>query len=294
MVLLFIVPGLLASNMIAARWVNGAIPPVALAFWRWTGTLALLLVLVGGQLWAQRAALAREWPVLLLLGSLGMGLCGAPVYLAARMTTATNIGLIYAASPVMVAVLAALWWGERLSLIQAVGVAFSFVGVVAIITRGDLASLIRLDFNAGDALTVVASASWAVYSVVLRRHRSDLGNDARFAAIAAGGVLATAPFYGLELAFGDRMSIDWSTLGVIAFLALVPGYLGYALHSRLIDRLGASRASVMLYLIPLYNAGLATVLLGERLALFHLVGLILILGGVALANRVPRKQDQTG
>src|SRR5260221_1244143 len=120
--LLFVVPALFASNMITARWLQGTIPPVALAFWRWSGTLAFLLIIVGRDAWAQLAAIAREWPTLVLLGSLGMGICGAPVYLAAETTTATNIGLIYAASPVLIIVFAATFWGERLSLVQGSGV----------------------------------------------------------------------------------------------------------------------------------------------------------------------------
>src|SRR3546814_1588308 len=88
--------------MLVARATHDLFPPVALAFWRWTATLALLLPFTAAALWRHRYDVLREWRDILVLGALGMGVCGAFVYIAADTTSATNIGLIYAASPILI------------------------------------------------------------------------------------------------------------------------------------------------------------------------------------------------
>ena len=133
LILLMFAPLLMSSNMLAARYVEGSVPPVALAFGRWFLTLVFLLPFTGRALWRCRAVISREWPTLLALGALGMGVCGAPVYLAGQTTTATNIGLIYSTTPILIVVFARLFWGERVSARQVAGIALCLVGVVVIL-----------------------------------------------------------------------------------------------------------------------------------------------------------------
>src|SRR5690606_8493850 len=131
--LMAVAPGMFATNMLAARATADLIPPVALAVGRWTIAALILLPFVARPLWAARRAIRRELADLLVLGALGMGICGAVVYIGAATTTATNIGLIYAASPVFIIVLARLFYGEAMSRVQAFGVVLSLVGVIAIV-----------------------------------------------------------------------------------------------------------------------------------------------------------------
>ena len=118
----------MSSNMLVARWVEGSVPPVALAFGRWFLTLVFLLPFTARGLWRCRAVIVREWHTLLMLGTLGMGVCGAPVYLAGQTTTATNIGLIYSTTPILIVVFARLFWGERVSVRQSPGFPYALSG----------------------------------------------------------------------------------------------------------------------------------------------------------------------
>lgn len=103
MILLFIVPALFTTNVVVARAVNDTVPPFALAYWRWMLAFLLFLPVVGPELWRHRAAVAAEWRDLLVLGILGMGICGAFVYIGADTTSATNIGLIFGTAPIIIA-----------------------------------------------------------------------------------------------------------------------------------------------------------------------------------------------
>ncbi len=286
-VLLTIGPALFASNMLMARWTADTFPPVALAFWRWTVTLAILALFVGPRLWVRRHAIRREWRDLLVLGALGMGACGAFVYIGADTTTATNIGLIYAASPVLIILIARFFYGEAMSLGQGLGVALSLAGVLVIVCRGDLSVLLGLRFTAGDLWIVAAMAAWAVYAILLKYRPSEMGAMTRFGAIVLFGVLVLLPFHAWEALSGDVPELTLQTAGIVLFLALVPSFGAYQVYGRIQECLGAARTSLLMYLIPLYNSVLAFVLLGERFETYHLAGAALVLPGIYLATRRP-------
>ncbi len=289
---LFVAPLFFASNMLMARAVHGTIPPVAMAFWRWTLTLVFLVPYAGTNLVASWRGLLRDWKPLLLLGALGMGVCGAPVYLAGETTTATNIGLIYAASPVLIVVFARLFWGETMALRQALGIALCLAGVIVVVARGDLSVLLGLQFVIGDLLIVAATIAWAFYSVLLKHYPGRQTMAVRFIGIVIGGVVTMAPFYAFEAASGRVMNFDLRTIEIVLFLTLVPGLISYLTYGWLVGVLGPSRTGLLMYLIPLYNAGLAYALLGEELHLYHLVGTALILPGLFLATFAPRPVAQ--
>ena len=109
------------------------------------------------------------------------------------------------------------------------------------------------------------------------------------AAIVLGGVVANLPFYALEIATGHPTPLTLHTLSVFLFLAIVPGVGAYLAYGKLVDLVGPARTGLLLYLIPLYNVGLAWILLGERPYPFHAVGMVLTLTGVWLGTRVPKQ-----
>ncbi len=283
--LFFAVPLFFACNMLVARWNAGEIPSVALAFWRWTITFALLLPFVAERLWRGRDEIRAQWRTYLWLGFLGMGVCGAPVYAAGITTTAMNIALIYAVSPVLVVLIAWLRYGDPIAPRQMLGIAACLAGMLWIVLRGEPANVLRLAFVPGDLMIVVAMAAWSIYSVLLRHSPTRFDPTARLAAICAGGVLVTLPFYVAEFAFIAPTPIEWKTAGIVLFLALVPGVGSYLSYSLIVVALGPATASLILYLTPLYGAGLGWLLLGERLADFHLVGMALLMPGLWLGTR---------
>ncbi|MBP8309018.1 MAG: EamA family transporter, partial [Burkholderiaceae bacterium] len=192
--LIFITPGFWSANYIVARSAIGVVDPHMLALLRWC--LALLLMLPfawpalrrGWPLWI------RQWPHLLVLGGLGMWICGAFVYIGAHTTIATNIGLLYAIAPVMIALASARCFGERLSRVQVAGVALALSGTLLVLVKGSLANLLAVRFTIGDAWVLAAVIAWTVYSLLLRHWQSPLDPFARLTAIVAGGIVVLIPF----------------------------------------------------------------------------------------------------
>jgi drug/metabolite transporter (DMT)-like permease len=286
-ILLFVTPAMFTTNMVMARATAGLIPPVALAELRWLGVVLVLLPFCGRELWRSRAAILQEWKEFAALGFLGMGICGAGVYYGAATTTATNIGLIYATSPVMIILLSRLLFAERFSLRQGLGTALALLGVQAIILRGDPATILNLTFTPGDLIILAAAVSWALYSVYLKHWPSRLSVSARLAGIAFAGVLIMLPVQAFELAVVGPPAFDLRTIAAVVTLVLVPGVGAYATFGYMTKHLGPNRTGLMLYLAPVYTALMAWLLLGEAFAFYHWLGAALVLPGLYFATHKP-------
>jgi len=284
--LLSLLPALFGVNILLSRYAL-FIPPNALALGRWTVVALLLLPFVWAGLVTHRRALAREWPDLLLLGALGMWVCGAFVYIGARSTVALNISLIYAASPILVVVLERVFHGEPLPLTRVAGITLCLAGVAIVLARGQPASLLSVRFTVGDLWVASASACWGLYSVILRHRPSALAPMERLSAIAVGGCLVLLPFtVGEAVLWGGPDLADWRTWVVWLALGIVPGLGAYGAYSLCVKELGAGRTSVAMYLTPLYVGVGAWLVLGEPPQWYHLLGTLLILPGLFLATRL--------
>jgi drug/metabolite transporter (DMT)-like permease len=284
-VLLWVVPALWSSNYLIARASHGVIAPHALALGRWALALALMLPFVGTALWRQREAVRREWPHLLVLGALGMWVCGAFVYQAGHTTSAINIALLYAVTPVAITAVSLRLLNERMALAQRVGVAFALSGVLFVIAKGDLDNLLAVRLAVGDGWALAAAACWVAYSVLLKRWPSALGPAARLAAIIGGGLLVLAPFTLAEALWVEPTPWSYQALGLVVAGAVLPGVLSYTAYSYLQRELGASRTALLLYLAPVYGALGAWMVLGEPPGWYHAAGAALILPSIWLATR---------
>lgn len=285
--LLLTAPALFAANMVVARWAeSAAIPPVFLAFGRWTLAFLILLPFVAPGLWAHRAALRANGARVLLLAALGMGVAVAPQYIGARDTSATNVALIFAACPTLVALIEALVWRVPVGTLRAVGMSLAIWGVLLVLARGEVAALGGLAFGGGDLWVVFAACGWALYTVLGKRCTLPaLPGEVKLAALIGGGALALAPFALLEAASGSVADFgDGRLYAALAFLAIVPSLGAYFCYDRLVGLVGPGGASVSLYLVPLYAALAAWPLLGEVPQAFHIAGFALILGGVVLSG----------
>jgi drug/metabolite transporter (DMT)-like permease len=283
--LIFVAPALWSANYLVARWAPGVIAPHALALFRWVFAALVLAAFCHAELRIKREHIRRESRQLLVLGALGMWVCGAFVYIGGRSTTAINIGLLYAAAPVLIALASALWLRERVNRLQVLGVALALAGVVHVLLRGQWHAFAQVRINPGDVWVAVAVLCWAAYSVLLRAWPSAFGPLARLTLVAGAGVLVLIPFTLLEAVFWLPSELSWKSLGLVLLAALLPGAGAYGAYSTMQRVLGAARVGVVLYLGPLYSAVIAWLVLGERIEAFHAVGAMLILPGIWLSTR---------
>jgi len=283
--LLWITPALWSVNYIVARSAPGVIEPHMLAFGRWALAGLILSFLARSELWRQRRSTWQVAWQYLVLGALGMLVCGAWVYKGAQTTTAMNIALIYAASPVLIALGAVLWLGEKFSWRQGLGVVIAMAGVFHVVVKGQWTSLAQVQWTAGDGWMVLAMISWAGYALLQKKWASPLGAMARLAAICMGGAVVLLPFAVWE--WQQASTPAWSAQAgwLVVTAALVPGIGAYWAYGFCQKVLGASRVATSLYLSPLYGGMAAWVVLGESMGWHHIMGASLILPGIYLASR---------
>jgi drug/metabolite transporter (DMT)-like permease len=286
--LLFIAPAMFATNILVARLAAGWLPPLALTFWRWFFTALLAGALAAGALRLSWPAMKREGPASFLLGAIGMTLCGAAAYLAGEHTSAVNIGLIYAGSPVVMVLLAHTFLHEPLGPLRIAGIVLCITGIVAIVARGDLATLRNFAINRGDLWALAGSLGWAIYSFLLRRLGSELDVTVRFVSLCVAGTVAAAPFALGEWVAGKRFEFSAASAGVLAVTVFFASYGSYVLYARLQQIAGVAFAGLAIYLTPLFAALYGWVFVGESLRGYHLAGMLLVLCGVWLAGRSPR------
>ena len=279
--LIWVIPLLWIVNSVIARRAPGVITPHVLAAGRWMLAGAILAAFTHAELWAQRAHIRRYAWHYLVLGGCGMWICGAAVYFAGQTTSMMNSSLIYAASPVMIAVGSVLWLREPFSKRQALGVVLALAGVVHVVVQGEWQRLGEVEFVPGDLWIAGAATAWAAYSMLQKHWPSPLSPHARLAVICAGGVLVLLPFAGWELSQSGPVLGEQAVLLIVA-AALFPGVLAYWIYGWTQSVLGPGPVAMTMYLGPLYAAVVAWLLLGEPLELHHLMGGVLILSGVGL------------
>jgi drug/metabolite transporter (DMT)-like permease len=284
---LFLIVALWGSYPATAKLALQDIPPIVLVALRCAIASALLAGLVAREGAASMRevtpALLGAFSVLALTGVVGsMQL----TYLSLYHTTAGNVVVLQVATPVMVALGARVYLGERLSRSQWLGVTLSGLGVLLVITRGRLAGLTPAELRIGDFINLAGMVGWSAYTVYGKRV---LARTSPALATAAAYVLATLVLIPLAVAtaalfpaprFGSPVA--WA---VILYQALL-GAVAHVWWYRAVDVVGPSLAAVFMNVQPVIGLGLAALLLGEAIGLWQIGGTLLVLAGVALTTAV--------
>jgi drug/metabolite transporter (DMT)-like permease len=284
-VLMVLPPLFWAGNAVAGRLAVGQLPPIALAFWRWLFALLLILPFGLPRVIAQWNEIRSRWKILAMVALFSVTAYNTLLYVALTSTTAVNASLVSAAIPVAIVLLSRLWLGEAVGLRQSAGIAISLAGVVIVIARGEPDNLATLGLRSGDFWVLAAVVSWAIYSVLLRKHPSRLSPLALLTVQMMLGWLFLVPLYLWELTTGQVASLTWQSVGLIAFVAIFPSILAYHLWNQGVAKLGANLAGQYTYLIPVFTALLAVLFLDEAFRWFHAAGLVAIVGGIRLAAK---------
>ena len=285
-----------ASNMVVGRAGVGHVPPVALAQLRWTIAMLILLPFAARLIARDWAAIRANLPILALLGFVGIGVYNTLVYIGLRSTSAINASLLASIFPVVVAVFGFVIYRDRLTLAQFAGILIAMLGVAVILSRGELAVLLEVRLNPGDLWVLSAHLAYALYTVMLRE-RPAIHPLAFLTMTVIIGQALLIPFaIGEAVLTEARLVLDWQTLGLGVYLAVVPAIVAYIAFNKAVALVGSNRAAPFLHLIPIFGSIGAIVLLGERIGLHHVVGWLIVLAGIAATQmgRAPPQRPVPG
>ena len=274
-----------SGNFVIARALHDSVPPVQTAFWRWIVALLAVAPLAIPQVRRQWPVIRRHLPFLAAAALLGVTLFNTLIYQAGRSTSATNMAMIAAASPVMIALfdLVGRRGGrEKLGVRRTAGMAIALLGVVTLVGKGSPAAVLRLDFATGDLWMLAATAAFAGYSALLRRRPDGISGLSFLFMTFALGAAMLLPAYGVSLAVEGGFDLTASTVGPLLYIGVLSSAVAYFTWNKAIALVGAARAGVVYYLQPVCVALLSAAVLGEGVGVVQVLCMGLIVAGVAL------------
>lgn len=269
-----------ASNYIIGEAVLKTMDPLSLVLLRWM--LAALPLIAIAQIverprWRE---VLRAWPWLLALSSTGLVGYTLMFYSALQHSDAFSASLINAFNPALIAVAAAVFLGQKLTPTGIVGVVIALIGVVVVLSGGDPAALATTGFGAGQLLMLGAVSIWTAYTIIGRR-APRLPPITSTAIQAVFTVLIVAP---VSLATGGpQLPVSGEAVSSLILIAVFPSVLSYLLWNRALTVIPAARAGVFLNLITVFTVAF-TIIAGHPFAVGQLVGGVIVIVGVVVAN----------
>ena len=272
-----------AGNIVLGRGLVGVVPPITLAYWRWTGAFLVAVGFAWSRLRDDLPILRRHWRMMLLLSATGIATYNTMSYIGLTGTTALNVLLLQSAGPLIIIGWAFALFGELPTPRQTGGVLLSLIGVAVIAAHGSLVDLLHLQVNAGDVWILAAMLIYGIYAAVFRR-RPAVHPMSFLVATMGIGSLMILPFYLWEVAQGGRIISTPSAWLALVYIAVFPSFIAYLFFNRGIELIGATLASQSWHLMPVFGSILAVLLLGEQFHRYHGIGIAMIAGGIAMAS----------
>ena len=216
---------------------------------------------------------------------MGCGICGAFPFIAGMSTTMANMGIIYTSSPIFIIILSVLFFKEKINIFRVVGLLLCLIGVLTIISKGNIQLLLDFKFTSGDLWMVGAAVGWAIYSIYLLNWKSNFSLIARFTLISFFGALSLFPFYIIEEIYFFNTIFNSNFIFWTLFAAISPGIIAFTLYTKVQKYVGASLAGFTLYIFSIYTAIYGIILFDEALLNFHYFGAAFVFTGVYLARK---------
>ena len=293
--LLLTVPPLMwAGNAVVGRAVADLIPPMTLNFLRWVIAFFILLPFTW-QTFKPASSVWINYKRYAVLGLLGVGCYNALMYLALHTSTPLNVTLVGASMPMWMLATGALFFNQRITFMQVLGSVLSLLGVLVVLSRGQLAWLANVQLVPGDFYMVLASIAWAFYSWLLFQPAGSQAKDVPEIRSDWAAFLMAQMVFGLGwaglLSAGEwsltSASITWGWPLAVALLyvALGPALLAYRCWGLGVQRVGPAIAGFFSNLTPLITALLSATFLGELPQLYHAAAFVLIAGGIVVSSR---------
>jgi drug/metabolite transporter (DMT)-like permease len=280
------------ANSVAGKLAVGHVSPMVLTTFRWIVALSIILILMLPQVKRDWPAIRRRWLQLLLYGALGFTAFNALLYTALGYTSAINAVIEQAGIPMLIFVFNFALFRIQASIAQVLGFTVTLVGVLVTASHGDFSTLAELEFNFGDALMLGACIVYAAYTVSLR-WKPEMHWQSFIAAPAFGALLSAIPLFFWEVSRGAAIFPDTTGWAIVLYAGIFPSLLSQVLYVRGVEMIGANRAGLFINAIPVFGTILSVALVGETMHMFHVVALLLVLGGIAIAEWGRPKEKKT-
>jgi drug/metabolite transporter (DMT)-like permease len=279
-----------SGNFVISRYAVDLAGPISLAFFRWS--IATLVILPFGY-----KNLKKEFPIFLnnktyffWMGLVGFAIYNTLIYTAGHYTTAINMALIGSViHPIVATVLAAIFVNEKLHWKNITGIVIGFIGIIFLITKGEILSITHFRFSTGDLWMVAAGICFGTYNVFVRKKPVGISNNSFLLVLFAIGAIILFPFSIYESYYIQPVVYNIHFLYIILYLGIGNSTIAYFLWNSAIHKLGASKTALFGTLIPLLSSIEAVWLINEQFNNFQIISGLIIISGIVI-NTWPTKK----
>ncbi len=283
-IMLVIAALIFASNHVIGRYLNDVLPPFGTAFWRFAIGAVVTLPFAGLAFVKNWAHLRANFCFFLFLSLLFVPLGNGLIYLSYQWTTATNGGVVTTVQPAVTVLLSALIFGDLINKKQGIGLIIATIGVIVILSKGNIESLLQLKFNIGDLTLILAMVAAALYNVLLRKVPREITIPVLLFTVQILGTLVSLPIYLAETYFFRPMPVNGEIILTLLWIGIAVTSLAVGMNNAVVRNLGANKASISNYLRSLFTALLAILLIGETFEVYHGIAFILVVSGIWLLS----------
>ena len=227
----------------------------------------------------------RQLPVLALLGMTGVFAYNVFFFEGLKTITAAKAALILAANPVVIALVAALFFHEKPSPRQAVGVVASLTGVVAVIADGNPLALLANGIGAGETAMLCSMTAWCAYSLIGKRVLKNISPLRATCVANAFGAAALLVSASAAEDVSEIARLPAEMWAALLFLGVISSGVANTWYYQGIAQVGAARAANFINLVPVFAAIMGWLFLNETLSPAQLLGGAMVVAGVAMVNR---------
>ncbi|BAB50671.1 DMT family transporter [Mesorhizobium japonicum] len=290
--LLLLTTLLWGGNSVAGKLAVDHVSPMMLVFLRWVLAVAILLPIGWRSIQQDWPVVRRHWLILAALGASGFTLFNVIFYTALNYTTAINVSIEQAAMPILIMTANFVFFRLRVNWAQIAGVVLTIAGVILTACHGDPRRLLTLELNFGDAIMLVAVVLYSGYSVGLRL-KPALRWQSLMLTMSIAALITSLPFLLWEVAAGTVVVPDARGWTVIVYTAIGASVVSQITYIRGNELIGANRAGLFINLVPIFGTLLSVLIVGETFQLYQALALVLVLGGIGLAEHSGRKMAMT-
>lgn len=272
-------------NMVIASGIKGHIPPIGLAFWRWTIACIVLAPFALKSSIENWKIIKKNIRYLMLTALLGITIFNTLIYFAGKTTSAVNLSLIAISIPLFIVAISRIAFKEKVSNTKLMGIAIIITGVLVLITKGSLQALLHINFSIGDLLMLVACFFFACYTILVRLKPTELPAKVFLFSVFVIGVIFLFPFYIIEHVYYKKVLLDTKTILITSYVGIFASLVSYYLWNEAIRLIGTSKTALIYYLIPVFSGILAYFFLDQQIIITQIISMGIIISGLLITNR---------
>ncbi len=281
---LFLTALLWGGTFISGKAIANIGSPLTLSFTRFA-IASIFLIIITRRVEGSLPTVKRHQIIpILLLGATGVFFYNILFFYALSYIQAGKASLIIANNPILISILSALIFKERLDIVKGIGILFSVTGAVIVISDGHLLDLLGTGLGKGEVLTFGCVISWVAYSLI---GKQIMGELSPLISVCYSSVAGSIMLFFPALMSGSLSEIfsysatTWLNLFYLAFFGTVVGFLWYYEG---IKSIGATKSSVFINFVPVSAIIFAYFILNEPVGKSLLISAVLVISGVFFTN----------